>query len=537
MPTIIGSFHCQRIEPSDSHGFSKTDLAYWCHPELFRNLLNNDDFYKDIEKKIIEHRNFPLRKEIQSILKKQYSSLSKQSNAHKSIELLGLENSFTVVCAHQPCLLGGPWYWLYKMATTLSICHQLKAKYNEYNFIPIYFMGSEDHDFEEINHLHIFHRQITWHEHSGRSTGHLPVDGLKEVLDQLALLFPENDFAAEFIRKQYSNLSNSSNYGNYFQQFVDDLFGEFGLLSFNPNDATAKPFLKSILDKEINEEFIYKFTQVANDWIEQNGFTLQVNPRTINLFYHTSNARVRLDKNNEDSYSLKDNSKHWNKSELLMESTNHPERFSPNVLMRPLYQETLFPNLVFVGGGAEISYWMQLRYCFDHAGISYPVLVRRMSGIYCNKAIQSKISKTIFNPFDFLKPLSELESKYVATHADQYPIHEDAINLFYNQLDEMSGQIQGIDESTRVSMEADLHKIRKLLETISSKQSRYIKHKNDTEIKSIQNIKEALFPGQQLQERYFNFLPSYFEYGPELIKFLVGCYKFNSSNFYLIKEV
>lgn len=532
----LGSFNCQRIEPSDSHGFSKMDLAYWCHPEQFRELLNNGDFYKDIEKKIIERKSFPLRNEIQSILKKQYSTITPKSKAHEAIELLGHENSFTVVCAHQPCLLGGPWYWLYKITTTLSICHQLRIKYKDYHFIPVYFIGSEDHDFEEINHVHIFHQKLSWNEESGKSTGHLPVNGLTSVLDQLEQLFPGNEFASNFIHKQHLNLSNSSNYGNYYQQFVDDLFGDFGLVSFNPNDESAKPFLKEILDKEIKDEFIYQSTKKANDWIEHNGFTLQVNPRPVNLFYQTLNARVRLDKHSPDSFSLKDNSQHWDFSALVKEIFSHPERFSPNVLMRPLYQETLFPNLVFVGGGAEISYWLQLKYCFDQIGLSYPVLVRRMSGVYCNKAIQAKISKTIFRPIDFLNALPELESKYVSTHTDQYPIHEDAINQLNDKLDDMSRQIQGIDESTRVSMEADLHKIRKLLETISSKQSRYIKHRHDSEIKSIQNIKEALFPAQQLQERHFNFLPSYFEYGPELIKSLIRCYTIDTPNFYLIEE-
>lgn len=533
---IQSMFEKVYLEPNSSAGFSAADLSYWQKPELFKTLISDLPQLKNVKQRITARSDFQFRQQITEILIKQYSGFEPTSTAFRQIEKLKNKNSFTVICAHQPCLMGGPLYWIYKIASTIKLASELKIEFPEYEFIPVYFSGNEDHDFLEINHFNLFHHKISWDEKAGAAMGRLPTNKLIPVLEELEHLFERNQFALDFIKKNKDWVLRSNNYGEYFRHFVNDLFGHAGLLYFNPDDTDAKNLFSPVIKKELTENFIYTNAIANNIVFEKLNLTLQVNPRELNLFYHHDDGRKRITKK-DGQYNLVDSTTYWNENEMQQELDNHILKFSPNVLLRPLYQEFIFPNVAFVGGGAEIAYWMQLRTSFEAVKLPYPLLFRRFSAVYFDQSVQQKISKTIFSPEQFILPIEKLEALFVEQYKDTVEITDDDWKSIKALFDKIKNASNSVEASSKSSIESELQKMNKSLEHIENKFIKAIKFKYELDIQKIQKIKSSLFPENKLQERHESFLSIYLKYGSSYIDFLITVYQPNQSNFVLIKEL
>ena len=234
--------------------------------------------------------------------------------------------------------------------------------------------------------------------------GQLDAKELSHVIETLQKMFSNSEQANLFLNKNIEWINQTDNYVDYYRHFVNELFGSYGLLFFNPDNKSAKKLFLPIIKKELLEQFIYSNAKKSIPVIEKLGYHTQVNPRELNLFYHHADGRKRM-VFESGIYKLIDAANQWTQEEILTELESNPERFSPNVLLRPLFQEYLFPNLAFVGGGGEIAYWLELKACFDDVNIPYPLLFRRYSAIYFESSILQKISKTSFTELDFLDPI------------------------------------------------------------------------------------------------------------------------------------
>ncbi|MBK6546372.1 MAG: bacillithiol biosynthesis cysteine-adding enzyme BshC [Saprospiraceae bacterium] len=529
-------FDIEYLEPNSSIGFGPLDLSYWKTPKEFSPLLSAIPLISNIEKQIENRKDFKFRNKITEILLKQYAGINHSTKVIEQIEKLKLKNTFTVICAHQPCLLGGPLFWVYKIASTIKLAKILQLKYPEYNFIPIYYAGNEDHDFDEINHLNLFQHKIVWQEQPGIATGRLGLGQYHSVLDQVENLFQRNEFATQFFNKNKAWLNICSNYADYYRLFVDALFGSEGLVYFNPDDEDAKALFSGIIEKEIRERFIYENAIKSSLFFESLKFPLQVNPRTLNLFYHHPSGRKRI-AIEAGYFHLIDTDIKWTESEILNELKQNPLNFSPNVLMRPLYQEFLFPNVAFVGGGGEIAYWMQLKNCFQEVDIPYPLLFRRLSAFHFDQSLLSKIAKTIYKPIDFLLPINELEVGFIKLQKDSHTLNEEDLSNTKLLLEKIKISCSNLDSSTKISIEAELQKIYKSLEHIETKHTKSIKQKHEQEIQSIRKIKEVLFPENSIQERHFNFLSYYLNFGQKYLDMLMDTYQPDLAQFAIIKEI
>jgi bacillithiol synthase len=517
------SFNCEFIEPIESMGFNHFDLEYWKSPERFSRLTSGIPDLSDISQQIKSRSHYRYRSQISSILRRQYQQFHPESKAIKQIQLLAQDNTFTVICAHQPCLFGGPAFWAYKILSVLKICKQLSLKYPEYNFIPVYFSGNEDHDFEEINHVHIFNHRLEWNEQSGMSVGSLPVNGLYPVINEMNRIFERNESALQFFSNQKQFLDSCQYYADYFRFFVDSLFGEKGLLYFNPNDPEAKELFAPIIKEELLHEFVFTQTRSACGIIEEMNLPLQVNPRDLNLFYHHSTGRRRIQKL-DGKYNLVDTNVYWNESQIINLLEKESFNFSPNVLMRPMYQELLFPNIAFVGGGGEIAYWLQLRDCFNHVSLPYPLLFRRLSAFHFDQNLLAKISKTAFSAKDFLRPYHQLEKEFISIHSQSIVSIDDPLNCIQDQLQKINLSSKSLDDPTQKSIEAEIQKILKSLDQITSRRNKVIKQKYDQDLITLQKIKSVLYPENSIQERIQSFLPMYLDQEKEFFNLIEDSY-------------
>jgi len=526
-----------RVVPNRSMGFSQFDLDYWLMPDRFISLTGASTPLDQLDRRLAnDAADAPKRPKLVECLARQYVAIGSSETVRHNIQLLSRPNAYTVICAHQPCLFGGPGYWIYKIATTIALCRQLNAKYPSLHFIPVYFCGLEDHDFEEINHLHVFKKRLEWQQNEGTAVGRLETDGLLAVLDSLGELFRDDAAATRFISDQRELISQSDRYGAYYLKFTDYLFGEHGLIPFNPDDPNCKEVLRPILRREISEGIIASSSKLGTGTLQSLGYEPQVNPRDLNLFYHHPSGRKRLIRLAEHHFALADGSQDWTVSELLEEVDAAPGQFSPNVLMRPIYQELLFPNVAFVGGGAEIHYFLQLSGTFRELGIPFPAIFRRNSAFHADQRLVQKMARTGFPPAEFLAPQHELEQLYIDKRANEQPISENAFAKLRSALEDISVASGKFDASTQTSVQAELHKMEKMISHIEQRQMKFIKSQHEINLQNLRNIREHLFPEGALQERSANFLPQYFRIGKNFIDELIACFEGTPPQLHLLEE-
>ncbi len=234
--------------------------------------------------------------------------------------------------------------------------------------------------------------------------------------------------------------------------------------------------------------------------------------------------------------NLKGTSKSFSQKAILDLADNNPELFSPNVILRPLYQEIILPNLAYVGGGGELAYWLQLKSLFEHFEVNFPMLILRNSALIEDKYSAQKLAKLeldikdLFTETETLKKaiLPEDELDIADLTSFKYKIQtlkEDLLN-----------QANKLDASLKGSVEGEWRKMEKGLDNLENKFIRASKRKNETKINQLEKLKEKLFPSNSLQERKENVLPYYFEWGQAFIDFLVEEFDVFDKEFYLIKE-
>jgi bacillithiol synthase len=262
--------------------------------------------------------------------------------------------------------------------------------------------------------------------------------------------------------------------------------------------------------------------------IEELGvhYKIQAHPRETNLFYLNDQLRERIERKG-DKWVILNTDIQWTKGELLTELKQHPERFSPNVMLRGLYQETILPNVAFVGGGAEVAYWMQLRTVFEHYKVFYPTVLLRQSVLWIGET-QAKLRQQMgLSSVDIFKPELDLIHEYIAKHStDDWQTNEErkAIEAIFADLKQKASDL---DPTLRSSAEAALTKMRHQLTVLEKKMQ--------TQLSRITRLKTVLFPANSLQERVENFSEYYLQYGPSFFDTIKDGINALEANFLVIE--
>ena len=454
------------------------------------------------------------RKALVAALSNQYADLPKHEHAEKNIQLLLLDNTFTVCTAHQPNLLTGYLYFIYKILHAIKLAEVLSAKYPDKNFVPVYYMGSEDNDLEELGTFKFRGEKYVW-DGSGQSgaVGRMDTAGLKPMLNKLfKLLGPPGkncDDLQAMLTEAYLKHKTITDATQY---LVNELFGRYGLVVLNPDDATLKASFIPVMKDELLHQHAFP---VITKQIEKLGghYKIQAQPREINLFYLRDQLRERIEKKG-DNWVVVNTNISWTEEEILNELNKHPEYFSPNVMLRGLYQETILPDVAFIGGGAEVAYWLQLRTLFEHYKAFFPAIHLRQSVLWLSDA-QSKLRKQMeLSIKDIFKPETVLERNYIAGHTtDQWQTKDETteIEKIFQSLKQKAASL---DSTLGPSAEAVLTKMKYQLSLLEKKMLRAEKRKMQTQLLRIEKIKIGLFPGNSLQERVENFSEYYLQYGP-----------------------
>src|SRR5688572_2527562 len=395
--------------------FSHTDLAYLSHDPRLKEFYAYEPSPENIAAAIEGRKNFPVdRQLLLDTVKKQYAELNMKLPVDDAVLLD--ENCFTITTSHQPTLFTGPLFHIFKIASTIHLATKLNKSHKGHHFIPVFIMSGEDHDWQEVNHFHLFGRKYEWDRTASGPCGRLSTDGFEGLINTVDDLFKNSPFGKDIHEILVSCLQKATNYGHFHRLLVATLFSEFELLVINPDDADLKKAFIPLFEKEIKERFSHKHVPATQALLTQKGFKVQAYCREVNLFYMTDDVRERLDPSAEGvtrvgsgiSYTL---------DEIINELHAHPERFSPNVILRPLYQEFILPNIAYVRGGGEIAYWLERKTQFEEAGVHYPMLIRRNSLLVVDESTANQLRKLELELKDIFNNLDVINRNYLHKHS------------------------------------------------------------------------------------------------------------------------
>jgi bacillithiol biosynthesis cysteine-adding enzyme bshC len=513
------------IPYKDTGYFSEFITDYLSQKEELRCLYHRfpliDNFLSQLNEKQVY---FPKenRRILVESLESQYKNLSISEKTHQNIQSLKEENTFTITTGHQLSLFTGPLYFIYKIISTIISCQQLKQLYPQYQFVPIYWMATEDHDFQEINHFTLQGQKLSWHSEQKGMVGDFSTEELYKVANILKITLGkshEAQYLTDLFEKTYTQHSNLSAATRY---LVNELFAQYGLVIIDGNDKSLKKLLFPYFKKELTEHISQKKIEKTLLYIKgiNRNYPEQVHPREINIFYVKKGLRERI-VNENGKYKVLNTNIQFTEEEILNELEDFPERFSPNVILRPLYQEIILPNLAYIGGGGEIAYWLELKEMFTSYKVPFPILMLRNSVLLISEKQQKNIDRLNLTHYDiFLK--NDLLANKITKRISEIPIDfTEQKQFLQKQFNDLFQIASHTDKSFLGAVRAQEAKQLKGLEHLEKRLLKAQKKKYKDQLDRAISLRISLFPKESLQERVNNFSEYMIETQGQLIKLLI----------------
>jgi len=454
------------------------------------------------------------RELLSSALKSQYDGFSDAEGVLMNIDALKNENAFTVTTGHQLCLYSGPMFSILKIISVINICRQLSEKDVSKTFVPVFWMVSEDHDLEEINHVYLRGDKKIWNTEQTGAVGRMSVEGADQDLADLKAGFSE-----EFLAKIESliNVYSQAEIASSSRKFFHQLFGKHGLVIIDGDDAQLKELFVPTMIKEVENSLALSHVGEQNQQLIDLGYKTQVNAPQTFLFKLSDGSRIRLDRG-ENSFSLADGSQKWSSDELIADIEANPDSWSPNVVGRPLYQEIVLPNLGYVGGPGELAYWLQLNSLFDAAGIQFPSLILRNSATFMFPGIVKKMNSLKLDFQEVFKSEDAIVSSQVQDQVPSLDMERRDLTRLYQNIAE---RLVDLDNGLAKSTESEKTRALKGLENLEAKAIRAAKRKNEELIDKVKAILNSIRPNGIPQERQLNILEVMSVFGVEVIDDLI----------------
>jgi bacillithiol synthase len=500
-------------------------MAYLDNENSIHEFYNLRPEINSFEKAILEKKKEKTNREVLvEVLKDQYKNIlitdfEFNAGVKSNIDLLLNEHTFTVTTGHQLNIFTGPLYFLYKIISTINLSEKLKQHYHpRYNFVPVYWMASEDHDFEEINHIHLFGKKITWDQNQKGACGRIATDSLINVLEELKSLIGGNENGIKILSVFENAYLKNKTLSDATRFLIHHLFSKYGLVIVDGDDRRLKALFSEIMEDDLKNNSAFKKASETIHKLEKN-YKLQVNPREINLFYLQEGMRERIVKE-QSQFTIHNSQLKIPGQNISDELKTHPGNFSPNVVLRPLYQEKVLPNLAYVGGPGEISYWLEYKSMFDFYKINFPILMVRNSALLVDEAASSKINKLNISISDLMQPEDNMIKNFITKKFGDSISLQKEINEIENIFEAVKQKADPSDPPLLSSIEGEKHKIVNSFKNLEAKLIRAEKKKQEINISQLKKIREKIFPGNSFQERYENFIPYYLRYGDKFFKSL-----------------
>lgn len=513
-------YQSQYIPFSQSGKFTKIVLDYISQVPALKDFYEHTVNLEGIKSAIAQRKKFSTNRQLLvDQFTHQYQDFENCDSIQSNIHALLDENTFTVCTAHQPNIFTGYLYFVYKILHTIKLADSLKNKLPEYNFIPVFFMGSEDADLKELNHVIIDGVKYEWETQQAGAVGRMKVDdNLIKLIEKIVGRLTVEKYGNALVDLLEKRFVKDSTIEEATFLFVHHLFKEYGLLILLPDNAAFKKEMLPVFEDDIFSHTSSKIVEQASEELSRH-YKAQAYPREINLFYLKDNLRNRIVEVN-DHFAVHNTSIVFTKDELKNELSKHPGRFSPNVILRGLFQEIILPDVAWIGGGGELAYWLQLKELFKKYSVPYPVLVVRNSFLVIDKKYQKLLHKLNLNAVDLFKGKEILLNEIVNRESSSVlnlDKEKKELGTIYNQIKKIAKDIDITLEQHAASLET---KQMKALSSLEKKMLRAEKRKFVDQKNQLDKILSALFPDDGLQERTENFMLFYSQYGNDFFKML-----------------
>lgn len=514
-----------------SQYYNNTVIDYLNEAEAIKNFYKyghgKEGYANKIKERTLSKEH---RETLANVLQKQYQGLlDAESPVAKNIEALKNQDTFTVTTGQQIHIYLGPLYVVNKILSTISKCEQLQKEYPSKKFVPVFWMASEDHDFEEINHLKLYYKDFAWQGEEGfngavgrlnpKSINQLEGD-IKEVLNndeeakKLLALFTE-------AYNKYDTLANATRY------VLNTLYEKYGLVVLDADDKELKQALIPYIEKDIFSDENIEAARTTTEKLGEN-YKTQIFPREINFFYLTDKSRYRIAKEGNEFIALDCGTK-FTSGEIKKEIQNNPQKFSPNVVLRPLYQEVILPNIAYIGGPAEVNYWLQLKDVFEVNSVQFPIIELRKSLIILNEKTLSNIEEMGLDITTFLAAEQTIENNFVDENGSEIPDYSKHYKTIEKELNTIKEKALEVDTNLKPFLEGEFKKITDTFGKLDNKLQKIEKQKFQNQLKKIENIKSKFFTPGKLTERVDTVLSEPHIVNPQTIEGLLETFNHQKS--------
>jgi len=518
VPSVL-SIEKKTIPYSATGYFGKAVLHYLSSDEKLESFFGRSPDIASFREQLIEKSDsFQHREALVDALENQYAKAKLKS---ESIRVLKASNAFTITTGHQVCFFSGPLYSFYKIISVINTCKTLKKTYPEHEFVPVFWMATEDHDFAEANHFFLSEGKVEWESGQGGAVGRMDLVGMEEVLEKIKVMLGlgyrsgelEDLFKSAYIK--HKNVADATRY------LMHHFFGKHGLVCIDGDDPNLKGLMVDAFTEELSNRTSYKAVQETNSLLVKD-YSLQVTPREINLFYLLDQLRERIVLSEDGHYEVLNSNLRFSKDEILAELRKHPERFSPNVILRPLYQEHILPNLAYIGGGGELNYWFQLKRVFASFNVPMPILMLRNSVLVIDQKSSKLMDKLgLTNEELFRNSAFELEQELVREASNEELSLKEAHEKLEALFNEMEHKLKRVNDQLEKSVRSGYARSERIVKNLEKKMLRAEKRKHEVLIDRLQRLQDKLFPREGLQERNLNFAVLFEELGADLVPVLI----------------
>ncbi len=514
-------FTAQRLSYKETGYFSRLITDYLDEAPALKPFYSWPVSEKGFASALDARQNFPTdRKTLVEVLKQQYAALPASEAVSRNIEMLQSDSTFTITTAHQPAIFTGHLYFVYKILHCVRLAEAMTERFPDKKFVPVFYMGSEDADLDELGHIYLGREKVTWDTKQKGAVGRMTVAGLEKIIQRIQTEYGSMNFGAELVALLKECYEASPDIQTATLKIIHALFGRFGVVVLIADDARLKAGMKAVFSDDLFRQLPYQLTRgTIQQW--ETLYDAQATPRETNLFYLLGDIRERIDIKG-DGFVVNGTSIRFTKESIAVELEKHPERFSPNVILRGLYQATILPDIAFVGGGGETAYWLELKSLFDHYQVPFPVLVLRNSFLLIQEQWAGKMRKAGLTATTIFKKENALfEEEVREKSVKQLDLARElaALQSLYSQMKLVA---TGVDNTLGDHVESLRSKSVKGIEELEKKIVRAEKRNFEETRRKINELREALFPFDGLQERIENFIPWYAEFGPSFLDALLA---------------
>ncbi|HEX2491651.1 MAG TPA: bacillithiol biosynthesis cysteine-adding enzyme BshC [Blastocatellia bacterium] len=446
-----------------------------------------------------------------------------------NIDRLRQKDSVVVITGQQAGLFTGPLYTVFKALTAIKLAEHLRA--HGLNVVPMFWVASEDHDFEEVNHTRLINREgqlvtITYAGCSpkeGKPVGHVKLnEKISENIDQMVAALPESEFMPRLVEDLRDSYKAGANFADAFGSMMIKLFGKFGVVLINPLDDRLKAVAGEIYAGAMSNapEFASRLLN-ATAQLEASGYHAQVyaSASAAPLFMLDEGRRTAMTRSDDGRFYLKGTEKSFGAAELLETVRRCPSCFSPNVTLRPIVQDFLLPTLAYIGGPAEIAYFAQLRPNYGLLNRVDPVALPRASFTLIEKRHAKTMSKYDIKFTDLFAGFEEVMKMVVERSLDQNTatVFDEIEKVFDDQLDKLNASLTAVDSTLADALKGGREKILYQLHNLRTRFVHNRGKRDETTRQQIERLFAALYPNKNLQEREINVFYFLARYGYELI--------------------